>query len=137
MYQIVEETIIVGDIGAVWAIVTDVDNWPAWDPHEQEARLDGPFVAGTTGWSKPKGGPATTWTLTEVIAQRRWGSECALPGGKMAGDNVFESLGDGRIRCARTIRITGPLVPLFGGFCISPQKGALRCLARYWGSQNL
>jgi len=24
-----------------------------------------------------------------------------------------------------------------GGFCISLQKGALRCLARYWGSQNL
>jgi len=24
-----------------------------------------------------------------------------------------------------------------GGFCISPQKGALRCLARYWASQNL
>jgi len=113
MYQIVEETIIVGDIGAVWAIVTDVDNWPAWDPHEQEARLDGPFVAGTTGWSKPKGGPATTWTLTEVIAQRRWASECTLPGGKMAGGNVFEPLGDGRIHCARTIRITGPLVPLF------------------------
>jgi hypothetical protein len=113
MYEFGEETTIRGDIATVWGVVTDVDRWPSWDPHEQQARLDGPFAAGTTGWSKPNGGPGTTWTLTDVVPRRRWASECALPGGKLAGVNVYEPLGDGRIRCAKTIRVTGPLVPLF------------------------
>jgi hypothetical protein len=113
MYEFGETAVITADIASVWRIVTDVAGWPAWDPHEQQARLDGPFVAGTTAWSKPAGGPATTWTLTEVVDQRRWASECALPGGRLSGVNTYEPLGDGRIRCTRTVRVTGPLVPLF------------------------
>jgi hypothetical protein len=113
MYEMTERATLRGDIDAVWAVVTDVDGWPGWDPHEQQARLDGPFQAGTTGWSKPNGGPATAWTITDVVPRRRWSSECPLPGGKLAGDNVFEPLGDGQIRCTRTIRVSGPLVPLF------------------------
>ena len=31
--------------------VTDVAGWPAWDPHEKAARLEGPFAPGTAGWS--------------------------------------------------------------------------------------
>jgi hypothetical protein len=113
MYEMTEQTTVHGDIDAVWAVVTDVAGWPGWDPHEQQARLDGPFQAGTTGWSKPNGGPATAWTITEVVPRRRWSSECALPGGKLTGENLFEPLGDGQIRCTRTIRVSGPLVPLF------------------------
>src|SRR5882757_912672 len=113
MYRISVETIIRGELGAVWAVATDVDSWANWDPHEQEARLDGAFEPGGTGWSKPNGGPGTTWTITEVVEQGRWASECALPGGKLTGENVFESLGDGRIRCGKTVCVTGPLVPLF------------------------
>ncbi len=113
MYEMTEQTTVHGDIDAVWAVVTDVAGWPGWDPHEQQARLDGPFQAGTTGWSKPNGGPATAWTITEVVPRRRWSSECALPGGKLTGENLFEPRGDGQIRCTRTIRVSGPLVPLF------------------------
>jgi hypothetical protein len=113
MYEIRSETIIDADLAAVWALVTDVANWPSWDPHERAARLDGPFAVGTTGWSKPHGGPGTTWVLTEVVEQRRWSSECPLPGGKLAGTTVYEPLADGKLRCAKTIRVSGPLVPLF------------------------
>lgn len=47
------------------------------DPHEQEARVDGPFVAGGTGWSKPRGGPGTSWAITEVVTTPRltWRAE--------------------------------------------------------------
>lgn len=47
--------VIAGDISPMWAVVTDVDNWPIWNPHEEVARLAGPFMVGTKGWSKPKG----------------------------------------------------------------------------------
>jgi hypothetical protein len=113
MYQISAETIISGDLETVWAVAVDVDSWAMWDPHEQEARLDGAFEVGGTGWSKPNGGPGTTWTITGVINHHRWASECALPGGKLTGENIFESLGDGRIRVAKTVCVSGPLVPLF------------------------
>jgi hypothetical protein len=113
MYRISADTIISGDLAAVWTVVTDVDSWATWDPHEEEARLDEAFALGGTGWSKPRGGPGTLWTITEVIEQRRWSTECALPGGKLTGQNDFEQLGDGRIQCAKTVSVTGPLVPLF------------------------
>lgn len=113
MYRISAEKIIEGDLAAVWAVAIDVNGWPDWDPHEQEARLDREFVPGGTGWSKPRGGPGTAWTITEVVELSRWASECALPGGKLTGQNVFEALGDGQVRCAKAVCVSGPLVPLF------------------------
>ncbi len=112
-YTITAETTIKGDINAVWAALSDVASWPSWDPHEEGAQLDGPFVAGTKGWSKPKGGPAANWTLTKVESPRLWASESPMPGGKIAGESVYEPLEDGRIRCTRRVTVTGPLVPLF------------------------
>lgn len=112
-HTISAEQVITAELGAVWAVATDVAAWPVWDPHELDARLDGPFAAGTTGWSKPHGGPATDWTITAVEPQRRWASACGLPGGGLSGDNVFTDLGDGRVRCTKTVVVTGPLVPLF------------------------
>lgn len=113
MYTISAEATITADPAAVWAVATDVNGWAGWDPHEEQARLDGPFAVGATGWSKPRGGPATTWTVTEVVAGRRWASSCPLPGGRLEGVTTFEPLGDGRVRCAKTITATGPLVVLF------------------------
>ena len=116
MYEFGAEAEINADAESVWAAVTDVAGWPAWDPHEKAARLDGPFAPGTSGWSKPNGGPATDWTITEVVPLRRWGSECGLPGGKITGTNTFEPLPDGKLRCVKTVRVSGPLVPLFRFF---------------------
>ena len=113
MYRISAEVIITADPHAAWAVATDVNGWAAWDPHEEQARLDGPFQVGATGWSKPRGGPATSWRVTEVVAQRRWASACPLPGGRLAGVTTFEPVGGGRVRCVKTVSVSGPLVPLF------------------------
>jgi uncharacterized protein YndB with AHSA1/START domain len=113
MYRISAQRTIKGDPRAIWRLVTDVDNWPNWNPHEEAARLDGEFAVGGTGWSKPRGGPATTWTITEVVERRSWASECALPGGKLSGRTEFTDLGDGTVRCTKTVDVSGPLVPLF------------------------
>ena len=60
MYRISAQTTIRGNAADVWRIVTDVNNWASWDPHEEAARLDGEFAVGAVGWSKPRGGPAPT-----------------------------------------------------------------------------
>lgn len=113
MYRIKAETIIQGEINVVWDIVTDVNRWPTWDPHEQEARLNGPFLTGAIGWSRPRKGPGTAWVITHVIEKRLWASECKLPGGKLSGESRLEPLEDGHIHCTKMITVTGPLVPLF------------------------
>jgi len=113
MYRITETAVIDGDAAQVWAVATDVSEWPSWDPHEEAARLDGPFATGTTGWSKPKGAPAASWTITAVEVGRLWSSECGLPGGKLTGANSFDDCGPAAVRCAKSVTVTGPLVPLF------------------------
>lgn len=49
IHEITERVTISGDVATVWAVATDVDGWPAWDPHELDARLDGPLVTGARG----------------------------------------------------------------------------------------
>lgn len=104
---------IKGSIDTIWDIVSDVANWPAWDPHEEAARLDGPFAAGTKGWSKPRKGPATDWILTKVEPKLLWGSESHIPGGTISGESRFEPLDDGMVRCTKIVQVKGTLVPLF------------------------
>jgi hypothetical protein len=113
MYEISATAVISAGIETVWEIVTDVAGWPAWDPHEEAARLDGEFAVGARGWSKPHGGPATEWRITEVVPLERWASECGLPGGRLRGRSEFEPLPGGRVRCSKTVWVSGPLVPLF------------------------
>lgn len=40
--------VIDAPLGLIWRLHTDVDAWPAWQPNIQIARLDGPFVPGST-----------------------------------------------------------------------------------------
>ena len=113
MYLISEQATITGDISEIWRVATDVARWPEWDPHEQQARIDGPFEAGTAGWVKPKGAPAGGFTITEVVPQRSWRTQARIPFGKLLGENIFETLDDGRVRVAKRMEVHGPFVPIF------------------------
>ncbi len=113
MYSFGEEMVIEGDIAAVWQVATDVDNWPSWDPHEQKARIDGPFAAGTKGWNKPRGAPAGSFTITEVEPERMWSARAGIPFGSLRGVNRYEPLGDGRVRVSKVFEVHGPFAPIF------------------------
>lgn len=113
MYRIKAERVVDGDAADLWRVATNVDGWPMWDPHEQDARLEGPFVVGALGWSKPRGGPATWWTVTVVDEGRSWGSACPLPGGGLTGLTTFEPVGASQVRCRKVVTVTGPLTVLF------------------------
>ncbi|WP_225730225.1 MULTISPECIES: SRPBCC family protein [unclassified Nocardia] len=113
MYVIAEESVITGEIAQIWQAATDVENWPSWDPHEQAARIDGPFEPGTKGWVKPKGAPAGPFTLVAVEPKRSWTSEAAIPFGKIRGHYTYDPLGDGTVRVAKRMEVHGPFVPVF------------------------
>src|SRR5581483_1571039 len=113
MYSFTEEMVIEGDIAAIWQDATDVAAWPGWDPHEEKARLDGPFAPGTKGWNKPRGAPAGSFTITDVEPERMWSARAGIPFGSLRGVNRYEPLGEGRARVSKVFEVHGPFAPIF------------------------
>ena len=87
--------------------------WPGWDPHEEKARLDGPFAPGTKGWNKPRGAPAGTFTITAVEPERMWSARAGIPFGSLRGVSRYEPLGDGRVLVSKVFEVRGPFAPVF------------------------
>ncbi len=50
-----KETVIDAPLDQVWALQTDIDGWPAWQPDVTTARLEGALEAGTIFRWKAKG----------------------------------------------------------------------------------
>lgn len=63
-----------------WQFWTDVANWAVVDPAVESATLDGPFVAGAKGVTKPHNSPPVAWRITEVRERRHAGIEIPAPG---------------------------------------------------------
>ena len=101
------------DPAAVWKVWTDVPGWPEWDLTKEIARLEGPFVAGASGWAKQRGNLGGTFTITEVEPARRWVSECPIPLGKVIFEHVIEPAGGGHVRVTKNIEVLGGFSPLF------------------------
>jgi hypothetical protein len=113
MYSFGSEMIISGDVAQVWRTWTDMPAFPAWDPREEETRLDGPFEVGTHGWSKQRGNPGGPFTLAAIEPGRAWSSVSPLPGGKLVVGHFLEQLAGGKIRVGKRYDVYGPLTVLF------------------------
>ena len=113
MYSFGEHMVIEADLAAVWQVATDVAGWPSWDPHEQKARIGGPFAPGTKGWNKPRGAPAGSFTITEVEPERMWSARAGIPFGHLRGVNRYEPLADGRVRVSKVFEVHGAFAPIF------------------------
>jgi hypothetical protein len=84
--------------------------YPEWDPREQALRLDGPFEAGTTGWSKQVGPrPGSPFRLVRVEAPNRWTNESPLPGGRLSIDHLLTDRGDGTVHLTKRYEVHGPM----------------------------
>ena len=113
MYVFGGEQTINGDITAIWAAWTDMPRFPEWDPREEETRLDGPFVSGTSGYSKQRGNPGGPFTLTVIEPGRQWSVESPLPGGTLEVHHLMEPARDGQVRVSKRYEVRGPLTLLF------------------------
>jgi uncharacterized protein YndB with AHSA1/START domain len=50
---------------AVWALLSDIEGWPAWNPDVKSAHLEGPLAPGTEFvW---KAGPSTIHSVLRVV----------------------------------------------------------------------
>lgn len=63
----------------VWALWTDVPNWPKWDPDLQTAEISGTFANGSKVTLKPKSGPLIKGEIIDCIAQKCFTTISKLP----------------------------------------------------------
>ena len=90
-----------------WEFWTNVDNWAVIDPAVEWAKLDGPFIAGTKGRTKPRGADPNEWKLAEVEEGKRAVIELAAPGATMKFHWSFADLPGGGVRLTQIITFEG------------------------------
>ncbi|WP_232676285.1 SRPBCC family protein [Nocardioides sp. R-C-SC26] len=91
----------------VWQIWNDVATWPDWDPSVADARLDGPFEAGTTGTMTLAGPIEVPLALDVVEPGRRYLDRLTMGELVIAIDHVVEATPDGSVITVSTV-ISGP-----------------------------
>jgi uncharacterized protein YndB with AHSA1/START domain len=99
----------------VWAVWSDLDAYPAWDPREEVNHLDGPLAAGTMGTFKQRGRGAGRYRITAVEPGEAWTSESPLPGGRLVIEHRLESRPDG-VELTKRYTAHGPMALAFRWF---------------------
>jgi hypothetical protein len=80
----------------VWALWTDVNNWPDWDVGLEQCAIDGAFEAGNGFTLRPRGAPeAIRAELTEVKPNEGFVDETTLPFGVLRAKHAFIKGSDG------------------------------------------
>ena len=97
---------------AIWKIWEDVSNWNSWDHGIEYSCIDGPFIEGTTGKLKPKGGPLVHTKLTSVEPLKRFVDESKLIFAKIIVSHDLK-VANGATEVTHQIEMKGPLAFLF------------------------
>lgn len=114
MYAIDTEATVAGDLDSLWDAWTDMAAYPSWDPREEVLRLNGPFQAGTTGFSKQIGGrPGSEFRIVGVEAKQGWTNELPLPGGKLVISHQLFAVTNGTVRLVKRYEAHGPMSVAF------------------------
>ena len=92
----------------VWKVWSDVNNWHAWQPDIEYARLEGEFAAGKVFRFRPKGGPELGIELTEVRPLAGYADLTRFPGARMLDAHKIVDHGD-HIEIRNTLIVSGPL----------------------------
>lgn len=97
----------------IWAIWTDVGQWPTWDIALKQATLAGPFAVGTRGTVVPDKGLKATFELVAVEPGRSYTLRTKLPLGALY---VKRTLGqaEGQTQFTHEVWFSGFSKGLFG-----------------------
>jgi hypothetical protein len=97
---------------AIWQVWQDVASWNTWDHGIEFSTLDGPFVEGTTGTLKPKGGPLVHTKLTRVESMKAFVDESKLPFTHIIVSHFMREV-DGKTEVTHQIEMKGLLAFFF------------------------
>jgi len=92
----------------MWALFSDVNNWPAWDKGVAFAELNGRFEKGNNFMFQPKGGPKLKIGIVEATENKSFTDFTRFPLAKMYGQHTFEDTADG-LRITTTMKVEGIL----------------------------
>lgn len=110
---IIKHTVITKALpSAIWRIWQDVENWNTWDHGIEFSNIQGPFIAGTSGTLKPKGGPLIRTKLTCVEPMKRFVDEAKLPLTRITVSHFLSEI-EGKTAVTHQIEMKGPLAFLF------------------------
>jgi hypothetical protein len=90
-----------------WRFWTNVDNWAVVDPAVEWSKLEGPFVAGTRGRTKPRDADPNEWKLAEVEEGSRAVIEIAAPGATVKFHWSFVEITNNATRITQTVTLEG------------------------------
>lgn len=97
-------------IDQIWS---EVDRWHLWDPDTKQARLNGPFAAGTQGRIVPNKGMGIPMLVTERSAGRSFTVEGYIPLFRIHFEHTVAAV-DGGAEVVHRVWFTGALAFLFG-----------------------
>ena len=114
-------------VDVVWALNTDVEQWPTRTPTMQSVqRLDrGPFHVGSQARIKQPGQRLAVWTVTRMLPGHEFSWQTVRRGLVLIGTHRVEAAGDGS-RNTLQIDATGPLSRPFGLLFGAAVRRALR-----------
>ena len=102
---------------AIWGILTDAANYPAWDPWA--IRIEGKIAQGETVTAYTKLSPKRAFPakVTEFVPGQRMTWTGGMPLGLFKGVRTFTLIpkGDGSHDFTVREEFSGPLLPLFAG----------------------
>jgi hypothetical protein len=91
---------------SAWQFWSHVENWLI-DTSAEAVTLDGPFAAGTTGTTKPRGLDPINWQLVEVQDGHSAVIEMSLPGAVITFRWQFAELPNAATRITQRVSLTG------------------------------
>lgn len=98
---------------AVWRVVADVADWPAWNPGYSTASLDGPASTGTSGSVTLPNGMRRGFTIVDARPGAAFVIGGSGPGVRQQFSHLIEPLGDGTTKVTMAATMEGLLSPVF------------------------
>ena len=93
---------------ALWARWADPDTHPEWSHDLVWVRLEEPLAIGARGHLKPKGGPRSAFTVTELVPDRTFADTTHLLGARLTFRHHAEPATGGALVTV-TVTVEGPL----------------------------
>ncbi|MEM6647546.1 MAG: SRPBCC family protein [Bacteroidota bacterium] len=92
---------------SVWALWTNVAEWPAWDQELKAATLEGVFREGAEGSLDPLAGPSARFVIEDVEPGEAYTLATRLPLGWLRVRRVLGRTDDGRVTFTHTVTFSG------------------------------
>lgn len=128
------ERIVSADVDVIWAALSNVETWKAWNSGVSDVQIDGPFRAGSSFRMTLPDGPTLESKLVEVEAPRLFTDETWLDGTVVRVVHQVEAIRPGQSRVTFHVQAEGDNAEHFGPMASADFPDVLAGLGCFVGS---